>query len=70
MYLDGSRVDQDQVSIYHRTDLRAVEVFNQIFNVPMGYDSRGCGVVLFWTKRTAGCESAPFTLGRRRPHAR
>lgn len=51
IYLDGGRVDQDQVTMYQPKDFRAVEVYNNEFNVPIGFDSRGCGVVLFWTKR-------------------
>ncbi|MBC8086013.1 MAG: hypothetical protein H7Z40_02010 [Phycisphaerae bacterium] len=46
-----TRLSGAAASVYHPKDFRAVEVYNSEFNVPMRYDSLGCGVVLFWTNR-------------------
>lgn len=51
IYLDGLLAEGDQITLYEPKDMRAVEVYNSEFSVPMGFNSRGCGVILFWSKR-------------------
>lgn len=50
-YLDGTRIEPDQITQYNPKDFRAIELYNSKFSVPLGFDSGDCGAVLFWSKR-------------------
>lgn len=51
VYLDGTLAATDQITMYQPSEFRAVEVYNTEFNAPIGFDAKGCGVILFWSKK-------------------
>ncbi|MGV3708617.1 MAG: carboxypeptidase regulatory-like domain-containing protein [Gemmatimonas sp.] len=50
LYVDKVLVLPETLAQYRAQDLVAVEVFNSKFSVPVGFEARGCGAVLFWTR--------------------
>lgn len=49
-YLDGIKVDQEEITMRRPSHFAAVEVYNSPLKIPLGFDGNGCGTLLFWTK--------------------
>ncbi|MGV3708616.1 MAG: carboxypeptidase regulatory-like domain-containing protein [Gemmatimonas sp.] len=50
LYVDRVRMTMDQIDVYRMEDFVGVEAFTSQFSVPVGFESRDCGVIIFWTK--------------------